>query len=101
MKCVIFLLLSVSVLAQSSVESNCDSAYQNAKKGIYWAFENIPQSKGSLSKDLILDDKLVASVKLSKEIEGIKVESTGFFKTYEVNITLYKSFDSLREEGYL
>lgn len=101
MKCIIFLLLSISVFAQSSVESNCDTAYQNAKKGIYWGFDNIPQSKGSLSKDLIIEDKLVASVKLSKEIEGVKVESTGYFETYEVTVTLYKSFDSLRKEGYL
>ncbi len=101
MKLVLFLILSLTVFDQTDLQNRCDTAYQNAMKGVYWAFENIPQSKGSLSKDLIAEESLIASVKLSKEVEGVKVESTGYFETYEVSIKLYKSFDSLRKEGYL
>jgi len=37
-----------------------DYAYQNAKKGIYWALANIPEKKTKLESDLIADDKLYA-----------------------------------------
>lgn len=90
----------VSSFAQNKTEDDMNLAYQNAKKGIYWALSNIPAKKQSLSNDLISDDKLYASVKLSKEINGIKVSSKGFYQTNIVEITIFKSFESLKSEGY-
>ena len=86
--------------AQSKVEKDIDVAYQNAKKGIYWALENIPEKK-RLDNDLIADDILFASVKLEKEVNGIKIESTGYYLSNSVVIKIYKSYDSLVKEGYI
>ncbi|MGE5353215.1 MAG: hypothetical protein ACM3P0_14120, partial [Acidobacteriota bacterium] len=57
--------------------------------------------KKSVSNDLIADDKLVASVRLQKEIYGIKIESTGLFETTEIKVKIFKSTDKLIQEGYL
>jgi len=89
-----------SLSAQTKTEDDMNVAYQNAKKGIYWALSNIPGKKETLSNDLISEDKLYASVKLSKEINGIKVSSKGFYQTNTVEITIFKSFESLKSEGY-
>jgi hypothetical protein len=86
--------------AQSKTEDDMNLAFQNAKKGIYWALENIPGKKASLDNDLIAEDKLYASVKISKEVQGVKVSSKGYYNTNEVEITIYKSFESLKGEGY-
>ncbi|MBV6422051.1 MAG: hypothetical protein DAHOPDDO_03339 [Ignavibacteriaceae bacterium] len=86
--------------AQTKTEDDMNAAYQNAKKGIYWALSNIPGKKASLSNDLIADDKLYASVKISKEVNGVKVNSIGFHQTNQVEIIIYKSYDSLKGEGY-
>lgn len=98
----LLILLSgvLSSFAQSKTEDDMNLAYQNAKKGIYWALSNIPGKKATLSNDLIADDKLYASVKLSKEINGLKVSSKGFYQTNTVEITIFKSFESLKSEGY-
>ena len=97
----IFGYLGVSSLfAQSKTEDDMNVAYQNAKKGIYWALENIPGKKASLDNDLIAEDKLYASVKISKEVQGVKVSSKGYNNTNEVEITIYKSYESLKAEGY-
>ncbi len=97
-----FLILSFCCpcKGQTKNEEDIDIAYQNAKKGIYWALENIPEKK-KLDNDLILDDKLYASVKLEKEVNGIKLESTGYYLSNLVMIKIYKSYDSLVKEGYL
>ena len=94
-------LLSTTGFPQEKLEADIDFAYQNAKKGIYWALSNIPEKKTKLESDLIADDKLYAVVKLHKEVNGIKVESTGYFHSNEVKIKIYKSFDSLEKDGYL
>ncbi len=78
-----------------------DYAYQNAKKGIYWALSNIPEKKTKLDNKLIADDKLYAKVKLHKEVNGIKVESIGYYHSNEVRIQIYKSYNSLEKDGYL
>ncbi len=88
-------------LAQSKMEDDITIAYQNAKKGIYWALTNIPEKKSRLDEDLIANDKLYSSVKLDKVVDGIKIESTGFNSSNEVKITIYKSNESLLKEGYL
>ncbi len=99
--CMLVVFISFNLLAQEKLESDIDYAYQNAKKGIYWALTNIPEKKAKLESDLIADDKLYAVVKLSKEVNGIKVESTGFYHSNEVKIKIYKSFDNLEKDGYL
>ncbi len=97
----ILIVLVPIISAQSSMEKDVDMAYQYAKKGIYWGLSNIPDSKSKISNDLIADNKLYAKVKLNKLVDGIKVESTGYFNSNEVSIKVYKSNDSLVEEGYL
>jgi hypothetical protein len=91
---------AVGSFAQSKTEDDMNLAYQNAKKGIYWALSNIPGKKATLSNDLIAEDKLYASVRFSKEINGIKVSSKGYHQTNIVEITIFKSYDSLKSEGY-
>lgn len=96
----LFLFLPISLFAQAKTDQDIDLAYQNAKKGIYWALSNIPGKKATLDNDLIAEDKLYASVKINKEIQGVKVVSTGYSQTNEVAITIYKSYESLKAEGY-
>jgi hypothetical protein len=96
----IFLTFQLVLNAQSKTDSDIDVAYQNAKKGIYWGLSNIPGKKSSLDNDLIGEDKLYASVKVEKEIQGVKVTSKGYFNTNEVEITIYRSYESLKAEGY-
>ncbi len=97
---VIILAVQFGLNAQSKTDSDIDVAYQNAKKGIYWALSNIPLKKSTNDNDLIAEDKLYASVKLSKEVNGVKVSSKGFYQTNEVEITIYRSYESLKAEGY-
>ena len=98
---VLTVLLSTTGLSQEKIESDIDYAYQNAKKGIYWALSNIPQKKSKLEDDLIADDRLYAQVKLTKEVNGVKIVSTGHYQTNQVTISIYRSNDSLKENGYL
>ncbi len=106
MKSILFIII-VSILgtsfssAQSKMEDDINTAYQNAKKGIYWALTNIPEKKSKLDEDLIADDKLYSSVKLDKAVDGVKIESTGFNSSNEVKITIFKSNESLLKEGYI
>ena len=94
------LLGVINVSAQSKTEDDMNVAYQNAKKGIYWGLSNIPGKKATLDNDLIAEDKLYASVKISKEVQGVKVSSVGFYQTNQVEIIIYKSYESLKGEGY-
>ena len=97
----IILVFSGLVKAQADLESDIDMTIQNAKKGIYWALNNIPEKKSKLDNDLIAEDKLFASVKLSKEINGIKIEATGFNNSYAVTIKLFRSNESLIKDGFI
>ena len=100
---IIFAIILISSLtySQDKIESDIDFALQYAKKGIYWALANIPEKKTSLNNDLISEDRLYASVRFEKEVNGIKIESTGYYQTLEVKITIYRSNDSLKSDGYL
>ena len=99
---VLFILVfSGLVRAQVDLESDIDMTIQNAKKGIYWALNNIPEKKSKLDNDLIAEDKLFASVKLSKEINGVKIEATGFNNSYAVTIKLFRSNESLIKDGFI
>ena len=59
------------------------------------------EKKSKLEKDLIADDRLYAHVKLNKKVNGVKIESTGYYQTHEVRIIIYRSNDSLVKNGYL
>ena len=96
----IILFALSNLFSQEKLENDVDMAYQNDKKGIYWALSNIPEKKSRLENDLIADDRLYASVRLDKEVNGVKVTSRGFYHTNEVGIIVYKSYDSLMREGY-
>ena len=95
------LFIPYSSYAQEKLENDIDMAYQNAKKGIYWALSNIPEKKTKIEEDLIADDKLYAEVKLYKEVNGVKIISTGYYHSNKVTITVYKSYDTLEKEGYV
>ena len=101
MKSLLIFLFPVIIYSQTPFESDMDAAFANAKKGIYWALENIPDTKANLDKDLIFDDKIISHVKISKEIGGVKVEATGLHNTYELSLTVYRTYESLRKEGIL
>lgn len=88
-------------LAQSTIESDVEFALQNAKKGIYWALSNIPVKKSKIDNSLIDGDKIISHVKLSKEINGVRIESTGYYGTNELTIVMYRSKDSLIKDGFL
>lgn len=87
--------------SQSKVESDIEAALVNARKGIYWGLTNIPIKKARLEKSLINNDMLIAKVKIAKELNGIKIESTGYNNTNEVTIVIYRSADSLIKDGYI
>jgi hypothetical protein len=94
-------LPSINSYSQVKTDQDIDMAYQNAKKGIYWALSNIPGKKSTMDNDLIAEDKLYASVKLSKEVNGVKLSSKGYYQTNEVEITIYKSYESLRQKDIM
>jgi hypothetical protein len=62
---------------------------------------NIPGKKAKIENDLIANDKLYASIKLQKEIGGVKIESTGYSESISVTIIVYRSYDNLKKEGYI
>jgi len=98
---ILLLLIPFQFVISQETQKDADMAFQNAKKGIIWVLSNIPENKSRVSHDLIAKNKLVSSVKLEVEVNGVKVNSTGFYNTTEVNIKLYRSIDSLKKEGYL
>jgi hypothetical protein len=98
---VVFLLIPLALTAQTSFSDDIDLAYTNAMKGIHYAIANIPEKKNSISKELIDADKMIAKIKLSKEIGGVSVESIGYYKTYEVKITVQRDYQSLKKEGLI
>ena len=98
---ILFAFTSLAFSQSKGFEDNLEKVFTNAKKGVYYALSNIPDRKNSMSKELIDNDKLIAKVKLSKEVNGVKVESEGFYETYRVTIEVYRSYDKLVEEGYL
>ena len=97
----IFFLMSTFAAAQNKIDNEINTAYQNAKKGIYWALSNIPEQKNRLNNELVADDKLYCKIKLDKKINGVKIQSTGYFDTNQVTIIIYKSYDTLIEEGFI
>lgn len=101
--CLIFLtaLFNLPSFAQSKTEMDIDSLLINTKKGIYWGLMNIPIKKARVDKSLIQNDRLIARIKVIKELNGVKVESTGYHNTNEMTIVLYRSAESLIKDGYI
>lgn len=101
MKLIFLALFPFIIFSQQSVEDELDSAFINAKKGIYWCLSNVDTGKSRIDKDLISGSRLYASVKIQREVDGIKIESRGFFNSTEVFVKVYRSDDFLEQEGYL
>lgn len=101
MKLVFLSLFPFIIFSQQSVEDELDSAFINAKKGIYWCLSNVDTGKNRIDKDLIFDNRLYASVKIQREVDGVKIESKGFYNSTEVFVKVYRSDDFLEKEGYL
>lgn len=97
----VYIFASSGSFAQDKVESDIEFALQNAKKGVYWALSNIPVKKAKIEKSIINEDKLLAKVKIAKELNGVRIESTGFHQTNEVTVIIYRSRDSLLKDGYI
>lgn len=97
----ILVLLTSNHFAQTQIENDIETGLVNAKKGVYWALSNLSGKKTKIEKSIIGDDKLVAKVKIAKEINGVKIESTGYYQTNEVTIVLYRSRESLLKDGYI
>jgi hypothetical protein len=96
-----FLLFPITVSAQQFLENELDSAFINAKKGVYWAMSQVNIEKSRIDNELISDDKKYCSVKMRKEINGVKIESRGYSNSTEVFLKIYRSNESLEKEGYL
>ena len=95
----LFLISAINI--QNKNEENINAAFLNAKKGMYYALSNIPENKSRFNRELVDQNRLFAKVKLSKEINGVKIESTGYSSSTEVTIKIYRSIDSLKTDGYL
>lgn len=90
-----------NLYSQEKIESDIENTLVNAKKGVYWALSNLQGKKAKFEKSLIADDKLISKVKVNKELNGVKIESTGFYQTNEITIVLYKSSENLIKDGYI
>ena len=97
----LLLFIPIIISAQNSFEESLNRSFTNAKKGIYYALSNIPERKNSLSRDLIDNDALIAKIKLTKEVKGVHVEATGFYNSYEIKISAYRSYENLKKEGLI
>lgn len=78
-----------------------DKAYANAKKGLQYGLSNLKEKRSRDEYKLIEQDKLLAEVKISKEIGGVKIEARGFFEGEEVSVVTYRSYESLVKDGYI
>ncbi|MGQ9845856.1 MAG: hypothetical protein ACUVQN_06625 [Caldisericia bacterium] len=97
----VLILYSINLYSQEKIESDIENTFVNAKKGVYWALSNLGGKKAKFEKLLIADDKLISKVKVSKELNGVRIESTGYNNTNEVTIVIYRSADSLIKDGYI
>ncbi|MBE0538362.1 MAG: hypothetical protein IH620_01510 [Ignavibacterium sp.] len=96
-----FIFLTFNIYAQSKTENDIESLLVNAKKGVYWALANLQGKKTKFDQSLIDNDKLIAKVKVSKELNGVRIESTGYYETNELTLVLYRSREGLIKDGYI
>lgn len=104
MKLFLIFLFPLVLLAQNenlTFEDNIQKAFDNAKKGMYFAFANIPAKKNDFSREIVEEDKLIAKVKLYKAANGVRAEATGIYNTYEVCITAFRTYQSLLKDGFI
>lgn len=92
-------ILTTSMPASST--GQLDNAYANAKKGLQYGLSNLKDKRSRDEYKLIEQDKLLAEVKISKEIGGVKIEAKGFFEGEEVTVITYRSYESLVKDGYI
>lgn len=78
-----------------------DKAYTNAKKGLQYGLSNLKEKRSKDEYKLIEQDRLLAEVKISKEIGGVRIEAKGFFEGEEVTVVTYRSYESLVRDGYI
>jgi len=95
------LLFGQTINLKNDFTQKVDSAYINAMKGVYFAIENIPDRKNSVSSELIANNAIVASIKINKEVGGVNIQSIGYFKTYKVTVDVYRDYQSLKKEGII
>jgi hypothetical protein len=95
------LLFGQTINQKSDFKEKVDLAYKNAMKGVYYALENIPERKNSTTKDLIANNEIISTVKISKSVGGVSVQSNGFFNTYKVTVEIYRDYASLKSEGVI
>ncbi|MDP3832070.1 MAG: hypothetical protein Q8Q47_12440 [Ignavibacteriaceae bacterium] len=85
----------------SSFEDEITTAHLNAKKGIYFGLKNVKDKKVKFDNKIVDKSKLIAIVKVSKEINGVRVEATGYHNSTEVTIVVYRSYVDLVKDGYI
>lgn len=95
------LMFGQTINQQTDFKEKVDLAYKNAMKGVCFALENIPERKNSVSKDLIANNEIISTVKISKSVGGVSVQSKGFFNTYQVTVEIYRDYVSLKNEGVI
>jgi len=84
-----------------NMEEELGLAYNNAKKGIYHGLNGIKKMKTKIDEKLIENDKLLADVKVTKEINGVMIESEGFYNSTSVKVTVFRSLESLLKDKYI
>ena len=105
---ILFLFYGGSSLSQTvsttdsriSMEDELTQAFENAKRGVYHGLNSIKKMKSKLDDKLIDKDKLVADVTVIKEINGVKIESVGFYNSTSIKIVVYRSLDSLIKDKF-
>jgi len=84
-----------------TMEDEINFANNNAKKGVYHGLSSIRKMKAKIDEKLIDNDKLIADVQVTKEINGVRIECEGFYNTTSVRIVVYRSLESLIKDNYI
>ena len=95
-----FLFLSLLPL-NDAMEEELLIAFNYAKKGVYYGLSNLNGLKTKLEDKLVENNKLQSMVKVPKEINGVRIESTGYYESTTLTVILYRSYDGLIKDGYL
>ena len=66
-------------------------AFNGAMKGIYWAQENVSPKREVTFKDIVFNNKKICTVKVYKQVGGLKIISEGYEGSTKVEITTYRS----------
>lgn len=98
---IVFLLFTPQEPTPNSVDDEMIFAFKNAQKAVVWALSNIPDRRAKEEKKLVENDKLIAEVSIEKEINGIRIEATGFINSTSIKVTVYRSYDSLLKDGHI